>query len=212
MKGFCVRNFKTIPIIYYRKEEIIALEKKSHYIITKTGYQGPDFTTLQSPLVKDLLKDRIPLKNFYMSDGSMVSLFEGGAVCGGIIRNLIHITEIGDRTGEISCKGNSVVILPGVNNPSKITLALNNKYNKMEMTFSFNTPEKIPINCRDIDGEIGLTINADGKKIYQEDINYKKEISYQLDLRKTDNLEIIVDKGKNGPDCDWFLIRDIKIY
>ena len=81
----------------------------------------------------------------------------------------------------------------------------------MEMTFSFNSPEKIPANCRDIDGEIGLTINAGGKTVFQHDISYKSEITYRLSLSNIDNLAFIVDKGKNGPDCDWFLIKDIKI-
>ena len=138
---------------------------------------------------------------------NMKKILVGDTVC-----ELIQKKEMGDKVGEISCTKNSIFIHPGANKPSKITLSLNNNYNKMKMTFSFNTPEKIPVNCRDIDGEIGLQMNADGKKIYQEGINYKKEIPYQLDLRKIDNLEIIVDKGKNGPDCDWFLIKNILIH
>lgn len=125
---------------------------------------------------------------------------------------LILNKEGGDVVGEVSCRKDSVFMQPGASKPSKMTLALNKKYTSMKMRFAFRDPQKIPLYCRDIDGEIGLQINADGKKIYQEDISYKKEIPYQLDLKEIDNLEIVVDKGKNGPDCDWFLIKDILIH
>ena len=138
---------------------------------------------------------------------NMKKILEENTVC-----ELIQKKEIGDKVGEISCAKNSIFVHPGANKPSKLTLSLNNKYNKMEMIFSFRAPEKIPVNCRDIDGEIGLTINADGKTVHQNDISYKREIICRLDLSNIVDLTFIVDKGKNGPDCDWFLIKDIKIY
>lgn len=125
---------------------------------------------------------------------------------------LILNKEGGDVVGEVSCQKDSVFMQPGANKPSKMTLVLNKKYTSMKMRFAFRDPKKIPVFCRENDGEVGLIINADGKKIYQEDINYKREIPYQLDLKGIDNLEIVVDKGKNGPDCDWFLIKDIEMH
>jgi len=53
------------------------LLKENQFIITKSGYQGPEFSNVNNALVKNLLSNRIPLKNFIIGDGSVVSLYRG---------------------------------------------------------------------------------------------------------------------------------------
>lgn len=61
----------------YQEDDIKLLIYKSHFIITKTGFQGPDFSNTKNHLVTDLLKDIAPVKSFIMSDGSTVSIYQG---------------------------------------------------------------------------------------------------------------------------------------
>jgi 4-amino-4-deoxy-L-arabinose transferase-like glycosyltransferase len=58
-------------------EEVKQLMRESHFIITKTVYQGPDFGNLNNSIVKNLLSNKVPLKSFTMSDGSVVSVYAG---------------------------------------------------------------------------------------------------------------------------------------
>jgi len=127
-------------------------------------------------------------------------------LCGLILKK-----EIGDIVGEISCQKDSIFTVPGVRSPSKIFFKLNKNYNNIKMLFAFRDPEKVPLSCRDIDGEINLTIKSDGKTIFEKNITYKQPMNYLLDVRDVDILGIVVDNGRNGPDCDWFMLKDIEI-
>jgi hypothetical protein len=61
----------------YQEDDIKRLIHESHFIITKTGFQGPDFSNTKNHLVTELLKDISPVKSFIMSDGSTVSIYQG---------------------------------------------------------------------------------------------------------------------------------------
>jgi hypothetical protein len=127
------------------------------------------------------------------------------------ICDLIIKKEIGDVAGEIVCQRDFVFIHPGINTPSRLFLKLHREYRSLKMLLAFRDPEKIPLSCRAIDGEIDLTMNADGKTIFQKNIDHTHPMSYQLDIRGLDVLEIRVDKGRNGPDCDWFMLKNIEL-
>ena len=58
------------------EEEIKQLMRESHFIITKTGFQGPGFGNVNNSIVKNLLSNKIP-KSFAMSDGSIASVYPG---------------------------------------------------------------------------------------------------------------------------------------
>lgn len=79
------------------------------------------------------------------------------------------------------------------------------------MVFAFDNPEQIPLSCGEEAGEISLIVKADGKTVFQRDIDYKQPISYRLELKDIDVLSFTADKGKHGPDCDWFILKDIRI-
>ena len=50
---------------------------RSQVIITKNGFQGPDFSNRNNAMVYNLLRIRTPVKSFAMSDGSVISLYGG---------------------------------------------------------------------------------------------------------------------------------------
>jgi len=58
-------------------EEVEQSAKESHFIITKTGVQGPVFANTKNSIVKNLLSDKVPMKSFAMSDGSVASVYPG---------------------------------------------------------------------------------------------------------------------------------------
>ncbi|HWR59800.1 MAG TPA: glycosyltransferase family 39 protein [Thermodesulfovibrionales bacterium] len=57
--------------------EVEQLANESHFIITKTGFQGPAFANTKNSLVRNLLNARVPMKSFEMSDGSIVFVYSG---------------------------------------------------------------------------------------------------------------------------------------
>ncbi|MGD0280881.1 MAG: glycosyltransferase family 39 protein [Dissulfurispiraceae bacterium] len=57
------------------EEGIKQLMRENDFIITKTGYQGPDFSNANNSIVKNLLANQMPLKSFAMTDGSVVSVY-----------------------------------------------------------------------------------------------------------------------------------------
>ena len=80
LKGNLVSDFqfKNIARIPANAEAIKQLINQSQFIITKTGFQGPEYTNTNNYLVKDLFKYEKPLKGFDMSDGSRVYIYSGG--------------------------------------------------------------------------------------------------------------------------------------
>ncbi len=61
------------------EDEVKAMISNSHFIITKTGYQGPDFSNTNNHLATQYVKNIVPTKSFMMSDGSTVFLYTGTA-------------------------------------------------------------------------------------------------------------------------------------
>jgi hypothetical protein len=133
-------------------------------------------------------------------------LFEINTIC-----HLISQKEVGDGFAEVSCYKNFIYLVPGTNKPSTVFLKLNKYFKTIKMVFAFDNPDRIPKSCSEKAGEINVKISSDGKTIFQYYINYKQPISYQLDLKDIDILKITADNGRNGPDCDWFIIKDIRI-
>lgn len=164
------------------------------------------------PLKKSDLNTLSELFLNYYPDNK--NIFTIKHICGLILK-----TEIGDRFGDIrytlcswnSINENNILIHPGFNNSSKIVIKLNKDYYDLKMSFAFDNPEGIQKSCGDKYGEIYLNIFSDDKIIFQKYINHKQTMNYHLDLTGVDHLEIIVDKGKNGPDCDWFMLKDIEL-
>ena len=84
LKGRVMSDFQFETVAYkpFRPEEMRQLIDKSLFIITKTGFQGPDFSNINNSLVKTLIGVKPPLKSFAMSDGSTVSIYENSLVKG----------------------------------------------------------------------------------------------------------------------------------
>ena len=79
LKGSSVSDFQFDNVAYkpYDVQVIEQLLENSHFIITKSGYQGPTFSNVNNLLLKDLIKDRVPAKNFIIGDGSIISIYVG---------------------------------------------------------------------------------------------------------------------------------------
>jgi hypothetical protein len=60
-----------------KKTTIKWLIRESHFIMTKTGFQGPGFSNTKNHLVTEFMKDIAPVKSFVMTDGSTVSIYRG---------------------------------------------------------------------------------------------------------------------------------------
>jgi len=133
------------------------------------------------------------------------NFFRINPICGSILKK-----EMGDRVGSIKCQKDFILIHPGLNKPSKLWLGLNKEYVRIKMVFAFNKAARIPLTCGKDSGEINVTVIADDKTIFQRYINYTQQMSYEIEARNINILEFIVDNGTNGPDCDWFTIRDIE--
>jgi hypothetical protein len=128
-------------------------------------------------------------------------------ICGSILKK-----EAGDFVGSITCQKDSIDIHPGRNNPSKLLLELHKQYDRIQMTFAFKNADRIPSSCGQTGGEINITMIADDKNIFQRHINYTQRINYEIGVGNVSTLEIIVDNGEHGPDCDWFTIKNIEAY
>ncbi|MFZ3136758.1 MAG: glycosyltransferase family 39 protein [Thermodesulfovibrionales bacterium] len=61
----------------YEEDDIKRLIHESYFIMTKTGFQGPDFSNTKNHLATKLLKNNAPVKDFVMTDGSTVSIYRG---------------------------------------------------------------------------------------------------------------------------------------
>jgi hypothetical protein len=77
LNGDIVSDFQFETVM--RKPADIELMKQliyqNEFILTKTGFQGPDFTNTNNALIKSLLNNEIPVKNFVMPDDSIVSIY-----------------------------------------------------------------------------------------------------------------------------------------
>ena len=70
LKGEIISNF-LFDFVAYKPSDVELMWKllrENQFVITKSGYQGPDFSNTNNSLVKNLLSKRIPLKSFIMSD------------------------------------------------------------------------------------------------------------------------------------------------
>jgi hypothetical protein len=133
-------------------------------------------------------------------------IFEINTIC-----HLILKKEVGDGFGQVSCYNDFIYLVPGPNKPSMVSFKLNKEFRNVNMKFAFDNADKIPQLCGEKAGEIRLKINSDGKEILRKSINYQQILEYQLDASNTDILEITADKGNYGPDCDFFMLKDIKV-
>jgi hypothetical protein len=77
LKGILHFNFVTEGLAHrdLQEDEIEGLIKRSHFVITKNGFQGPAFSNGNNDKVQNSLKDKTPLATFVMSDGSEVFLY-----------------------------------------------------------------------------------------------------------------------------------------
>jgi hypothetical protein len=132
--------------------------------------------------------------------------FEIHTVC-----NLIFKKDVGDGFAQVSCYNDFIYLVPGPNKPSMVMFKLNKEFKNVNMKFAFDNADKIPRLCGEKAGEIHLKIISDGKETLRKSINYKQILDYQLDTSNTDILEITADKGNYGPDCDFFMLKDIKV-
>jgi hypothetical protein len=82
LKGTLHSNFVTEGLADrdLQEDEIEGLIKRSHFVITKNGFQGPDFSNTNNAMVHNLLKDSTPVKSFAMSDSSAVFIYPGFAL------------------------------------------------------------------------------------------------------------------------------------
>ena len=62
-------------IITYTDVPVEKIMDRNQFIITKNGFQGPVFSNGNNDIVKNILKDKTPVKTFPMSDGSDVFLY-----------------------------------------------------------------------------------------------------------------------------------------
>ena len=133
-------------------------------------------------------------------------LFEINTIC-----HLISQKEAGDGFAQVLCYKDFIYLVPGTNKPSTVFLKLNKDFKTVKMVFAFDNPNRIPLLCGEKAGEIHLTIRSDKKIIFQKDITYKEFWDSKLDVTETDILEITAEKGKHGPDCDFFMLKNIAV-
>jgi hypothetical protein len=68
--------FESVAYKPNEEETIKQCIERNHFIVAKTGYQGPDFSNSNNHIVMRLIKDFTPLESFIMSDGSKVTLYQ----------------------------------------------------------------------------------------------------------------------------------------
>jgi hypothetical protein len=124
---------------------------------------------------------------------------------------LIWGREPGDGVGSVTCRRDSLFVHPGANTPTRFSLHLGRERSAVKAVFGFANAHKIPSLCPAGGGEIDLTLKSDGKVVLQRNINYKQEVNFDLSVKDVATLEFIVDKGRSGPGCDWFEIRNIDV-
>jgi hypothetical protein len=79
LKGDITSEFQFDGVAYKPSDEqtIRSLLDESDFIITKSGYQGPEFSNGNNTMLQDLLKNRNPLHELIVSDGTLVSVYSG---------------------------------------------------------------------------------------------------------------------------------------
>lgn len=124
---------------------------------------------------------------------------------------LVWEKEPGDGVGSVSCQKDSILVQPGANIPTRFSLHLGREHSTVKAVFAFANAHKIPSLCPAGGGEIDLTLKSDGKVVFQRNITYTQKVNFELNVKDVTALEFVIDKGRNGPDCDWFAIRDIEV-
>jgi hypothetical protein len=210
----------TNPVQYHLGEEdqrVIGI--LADQILSRRGI-GSSYTKLPEEFVFDnnvkafIYKKVTPFKKADLDNLSKLfmdyypnkrNIFKINPICDSILKK-----EVGDSLGAITCQKDFIFIHPGLHKPSKLWLGLNKEYVRIKMVFAFNEAARIPLSCGKDSGEINLTVIADDKRIFQRYMLYTQQMNYEIEARNINILEFIVDNGENGPDCDWFTIKDIE--
>ena len=210
----------TAPVQYHLRQEaqrvigILADQILSRRGIGSSYEKLPDEFVLDTNVTAFIYKKVKPFKKADLDNLSKLfmdyypdkrNIFKINPICDSILKK-----EPGDSVGTITCQRDLIFIHPGANKPSKLSLGLNKEYAGIRMVFAFNEAAKIPVSCGKDAGEINLTIIADNKTIFQRYMPYTQQMKYEIDARNINVLEFIVDSGENGPDCDWFTMKDIE--
>jgi hypothetical protein len=127
-------------------------------------------------------------------------------ICGMIVQQ-----EIGDLVGCVSCGKDILYVQPGTGKPTVVHFDFQGQYRTLKMAIGFRDPDRIASQCGDGAGEVNLTFISDGVTVLSEYVTHKQHSARQLDITGVDTLEVIVERGKNGPDCDWFLLKDLSV-
>ena len=121
----------------------------------------------------------------------------------------IHATESNSYANFID--NNTVYVHPGDKEP--VSFELNTMGNYSTLKFKIASPDSSAViqNCGTRGGEINLSVFAEDSLIYNQYCTINAVQNCQLSIAGKKRLKIVVDKGKNGTDCDGFQLRDFEI-
>ena len=81
IRGDLKKDFEISSFVGRKVSEDVVrtMVRENDFVITKAGYQGPDFTNNNNFMLKDFISKQRPLNKFIMSDGSSVYIYSGGS-------------------------------------------------------------------------------------------------------------------------------------
>jgi hypothetical protein len=197
-------------LIAYFNRQVISGTLKNHYtevarytlrdgavavVLKKTaGYSNDEITTILNYF-----------KNAYPDYPKMYDGFT----------NIMKLTEAinGDNFGNVNfADNNSIDISPGADRPTSITYTIDPTEKTMTFTATFINKESLLHDCNpEKDGEVYLTILADGKQVDKKYITHRADEKITLDVAGKTSVTLIVDHGRNEDYCDWFKLINFDI-
>ena len=121
----------------------------------------------------------------------------------------IRASEAGSYVNFID--NNTLYVHPGDKEP--VSFELNTMGNYSTLKFKIASPDSLAVvqNCGTRGGEINLSVFAEDSLIYNQYCTINAVQNCQLSISGKKKLKIVVDKGKNGTDCDGFQLREFEL-
>lgn len=117
----------------------------------------------------------------------------------------------GSIGGIVACEPEFLYLVPGTESETSISIETKKRFTQLSATLGFRDVEALPKVCPAQSGEVSIRIAADGRELARYAVDYRQAIEINLNIQDVSHITISVDKGAQGAECDWFVIRHLEI-
>jgi MFS family permease len=117
----------------------------------------------------------------------------------------------GDGLGTVEVRRDHVFMHPGRSTPTTVSIAAEGELRSLSMTLAFDRPERILSACGETGGEVNVQVLVDGTEALSRYLERLDMDTVEVSLDGVREVQVIVDGGRHGPNCDWFVLREIRL-